>query len=39
MKEMMSHTAGFGYGLSGDDPVNNAFRDSPAFSLRPTSKR
>ncbi|MGH6644575.1 MAG: serine hydrolase domain-containing protein, partial [Bradyrhizobium sp.] len=27
MKEIMSHTAGFGYGLSGNDPVNNAFRD------------
>jgi CubicO group peptidase (beta-lactamase class C family) len=28
MKELMSHTAGFGYGLSGDDPVNTAFRDT-----------
>lgn len=28
MKELMSHTGGFGYGLSGDDPVNNAFRDT-----------
>ncbi len=27
MREIMTHTAGFGYGLSGDDPVNNAFRD------------
>ncbi|MGD2134181.1 MAG: serine hydrolase domain-containing protein [Maricaulaceae bacterium] len=27
MRELMSHTAGFGYGLSGDDPVNTAFRD------------
>ncbi len=27
MREIMSHTAGFGYGLSGDDPVNTAFRD------------
>ncbi|MEQ1607886.1 MAG: serine hydrolase domain-containing protein [Hyphomonadaceae bacterium] len=27
MRELMSHTAGFGYGLSGADPVNNAFRD------------
>jgi CubicO group peptidase (beta-lactamase class C family) len=26
MRQLMSHTAGFGYGLSGDDPVNNAFR-------------
>jgi len=28
MKQLMSHTGGFGYGLSGDDPVNNAFRDT-----------
>ena len=27
MRELMSHTAGFGYGLSADDPVNRAFRD------------
>ena len=27
MRELMSHTAGFGYGLSGNDPVNKAFRD------------
>jgi CubicO group peptidase (beta-lactamase class C family) len=27
MRQLMSHTAGFGYGLSGDDPVNKAFRD------------
>lgn len=27
MRELLNHTAGFGYGLSGDDPVNNAFRD------------
>lgn len=27
MREIMSHTAGFGYGLSGNDPVNSAFRD------------
>jgi CubicO group peptidase (beta-lactamase class C family) len=26
MRQLMSHTAGFGYGLSGDDPVNAAFR-------------
>ncbi|MAP96107.1 MAG: serine hydrolase [Ponticaulis sp.] len=28
MRELMSHTAGFGYGLSGSDPVNTAFRDN-----------
>jgi CubicO group peptidase (beta-lactamase class C family) len=27
MRQLMSHTAGFGYGLSGDDPVNRAYRD------------
>ena len=27
MRQLMSHTAGFGYGLSGDDPANKAFRD------------
>jgi len=27
MREIMAHTAGFGYGLSGNDPVNTAFRD------------
>ncbi len=27
MREIMSHTAGFGYGLCCEDPVNNAFRD------------
>jgi len=27
MRQLMSHTAGFGYGISGDDPVNKAFRD------------
>ena len=26
MRQLMSHTAGFGYGLAGDDPVNSAFR-------------
>lgn len=28
MRQLMSHTAGFGYGLSGDDPVNTAFRQT-----------
>jgi CubicO group peptidase (beta-lactamase class C family) len=27
MRQLMSHTAGFGYGLGGEDPVNKAFRD------------
>ena len=27
MRQLMSHTAGFGYGLSGNDPVNRAFRE------------
>lgn len=27
MRELLNHSAGFGYGLSGNDPVNNAFRD------------
>ena len=32
MKELMSHTAGFGYGLSGDDPVNTAFRETAVLT-------
>ena len=28
MRELLNHSAGFGYGLGGSDPVNNAFRDS-----------
>jgi CubicO group peptidase (beta-lactamase class C family) len=28
MRQLMSHTAGFGYGLSDGDPVNRAFRDT-----------
>ncbi|NBC21753.1 MAG: serine hydrolase [Alphaproteobacteria bacterium] len=27
LRELMSHTAGFAYGLYGDDPANAAFRD------------
>ena len=27
MRQLMSHTAGFAYGLAGDDPANKAFRD------------
>jgi CubicO group peptidase (beta-lactamase class C family) len=32
MREVMTHTAGFGYGLSGNDPVNNAFRDQAVLA-------
>ena len=32
MRELMSHTAGFGYGLGGTDPVNNAFRDQKVLA-------
>ena len=28
LQEVMSHTAGFAYGLSGDDPANSTFRES-----------
>jgi CubicO group peptidase (beta-lactamase class C family) len=34
MKEIMTHTAGFGYGLSGDDPVNTAFRDTAVLGSK-----
>lgn len=34
MREIMSHTAGFGYGLSGNDPVNNAFRDTGVLASK-----
>ena len=27
MRELLNHSAGFGYGLRGDDPVNQAFRE------------
>ena len=27
MRELLNHTAGFGYGLFGNDPVNTAFRE------------
>lgn len=27
MRELMSHTAGFAYGIAGDDPANNQFRE------------
>ena len=28
MRELLNHSAGFGYGLGGDDPVNTKFRDT-----------
>jgi CubicO group peptidase (beta-lactamase class C family) len=34
MRQLMSHTAGFGYGLSDGDPVNRAFRDEGVLSAR-----
>ena len=34
MRQLMSHTAGFGYGLSGDDPTNKAFRDERVLASR-----
>jgi CubicO group peptidase (beta-lactamase class C family) len=34
MRQLMSHTAGFGYGLGGDDPVNKAFRDDGCWRRR-----
>ena len=32
MRELLNHSAGFGYGLSGQDPVNNAFRQSQVLA-------
>lgn len=32
MKELMSHTGGFAYGLSGDDPANDAFRKTAVLA-------
>jgi len=34
MRQLMSHTAGFGYGLGSDDPVNKAFRDQGVLSSK-----
>ncbi len=34
MRELMNHTAGFGYGLGGDDPVNTAFRDKGVLASK-----
>lgn len=32
MRELLNHTAGFGYGLGGSDPVNTAFRDKAVLA-------
>ena len=32
MRELLNHSAGFGYGLGGSDPVNTAFRDSAVLA-------
>ncbi|MFM1897048.1 MAG: hypothetical protein RLZZ385_2122 [Pseudomonadota bacterium] len=32
MRELMNHSAGFGYGLSGDDPVNEEFRQQEVLA-------
>jgi len=32
MRELLNHSAGFGYGLSGNDPVNTAFRDKEVLA-------
>jgi CubicO group peptidase (beta-lactamase class C family) len=34
MRQLMSHTAGFGYGLAGNDPVNKAFRDDRVLASK-----
>ncbi len=32
MRELLNHSAGFGYGLGGSDPINNKFRDSEVLA-------
>ncbi|MEX0901870.1 MAG: serine hydrolase domain-containing protein [Pseudohongiellaceae bacterium] len=32
MRELLNHSAGFGYGLGGNDPVNQAFRDKEVLA-------
>jgi CubicO group peptidase (beta-lactamase class C family) len=32
MRELLNHSAGFGYGLGGNDPVNTAFRENEVLA-------
>ncbi len=32
MRQLLNHSAGFGYGLGGSDPVNKAFRDTQVLA-------
>ncbi len=32
MRELLNHSAGFGYGLGGNDPVNSKFRDTEVLA-------
>lgn len=32
MRELLNHSAGFGYGLGGDDPVNTKFRETEVLA-------
>ena len=32
MRELLNHSAGFGYGLGGSDPINNKFRDTQVLA-------
>ena len=34
MRELLNHTAGFGYGLRGDDPINKAYRQKQVLSSK-----
>ena len=38
MRQLMSHTAGFGYGLCCEDPVNKAFRDTEVLARRTSTR-
>ena len=34
MRELLNHSAGFGYGLRGDDPVNRAYRQKQVLASK-----